>query len=387
MKITKVEAIHAGQFLFVRIETDTGIHGVGEAGAWGHIEASKTATEKFASYLVGQDPFPIEHHWNVMHRYSYFQGHAINSAIAAIDIALWDIKGKALNVPVYELLGGAVRKSTRVYGHVYEKSIEGVLRELKTRKEQGFTAVGHINPFLDEGEDQVYFKPHVAKIRDAIDNVARMREVAGNEMDLCIEIHRRLTPAEAIVFAQGIEEFHPMFMEDPMRYEDADSMARIAKKVNIPIATGERFSNIYEFQALLSRDAVEYARVDLCLCGGITGGRKVAAMAEAHNVMIVPHNPLSPIGLAACLQLDASIPNFAIQEYSTGFEANVMVSQTHHLGTDMVDEVPTPVNGFVQIPSRPGIGIDLVADPAAVRPPLSKPVLMRMHKDGSPIDQ
>lgn len=387
MKITKVEAIHAGQFLFVRIETDAGIHGVGEAGAWGHIEASATAINKFATYLEGKDPFPIEHHWNVMHRYSYFQGHAINSAIAAIDIALWDIKGKALNVPVYELLGGAVRRSTRVYGHVYEKSIEGVLRELRARKEQGFTAVGHINPFLDEGEDQVYFKPHVAKMRDAIDNVARMREVAGNDMDLCIEIHRRLTPAEAIVFAQGIEQFHPMFIEDPMRYEDADSMARIADKINIPIATGERFSNIYEFQALLSRNAMEYARVDLCLCGGITGARKVAAIAEAHNVMIVPHNPLSPVGLAACLQLDAAIPNFAIQEYSTGFEANVMVSQTKHLGTDMVDDVPLPVDGFVQIPDRPGIGLDLVPDPAKIRPALSKPVLMRMHKDGSPVDQ
>lgn len=387
MKITKIQAIHAGQFLFVRIDTDTGIHGVGEGGAWGHIEASKTAVEKFSTYLVGKDPFPIEHHWNVMHRFSYFQGHAINAAISAIDIALWDIKGKALGVPVYELLGGATRKTARVYGHVYEKSIDGVLRELKARKEQGFTAVGHINPFLDEGEDQIYFKSHAAKIRDAIDNVARMREVAGKGMDLCIEIHRRLTPAEAIVFAQGIEEFHPMFIEDPMRYESADSMARIADKVRIPIATGERFSTIYEFQALLSRRSVEYARVDLCLCGGITGSRKVAAMAEAHDVMIVPHNPLSPIGLAACLQLDAAIPNFAVQEYATGFEANVMVSQMHHLGSDVVDEVPAPIDGFVQIPTRSGIGIDLVSDPVSVRPPLSKPVLMRMHKDGSPIDQ
>lgn len=387
MKITKVTPIHAGQFLFVRIETDAGIHGVGEGGVWGHIEAAVTAVKKFATYLEGQDPLPIENHWAMMHRFSYFQGHAINAAISAIDIALWDIKGKAYGAPVYQLLGGPARTKARVYGHVYEKNIDKVLEELKRKKDAGFTAVGHINPFLDEGEDQVYFKPHVKKMRDAIDNVRHMREVAGDDMDLCIEIHRRLTPAEAIVFARGIEEFHPMFLEDPMRFEDADAMARIADKIHIPIATGERFSTIYEFQALLTRNAVEYVRVDVCRCGGITGSKKVAAMAEAHNVMVVPHNPLSPVGLAACLQIDASIPNFAIQEYTTGFESGVMVSQPKHLGHDVVDEVPEVKDGFVDIPDRPGIGIDLVADPAAVRPPFSKPVAMRMHKDGFPVDQ
>ena len=387
MKITKIEPIHAGQFLLVRIDTDTGIHGVGEGGAWGHIEASVTAVDKLATYLEGKDPLPIEHHWAVMHRFSYFQGHAINAAISAIDIALWDIKGKVLGAPVHELLGGPSRTRARVYGHVYEKTIDKVLDALRRKKEAGYTAVGHLNPFLDEGEDQVYFKPHVEKMREAIDNVRRMREVAGDEMDLCIEIHRRLTPAEAVVFARGIEPYHPMFIEDPMRYEDADAMARIARKVHIPIATGERFTTIYEFQSLFSRDAVEFARVDVCLCGGITGSKKVAAMAEAHNVMVVPHNPLSPVGLAACLQIDASIPNFAIQEYTTGFEAGVMVSVDKHLGHDIVDEVPVPVEGFVNIPARHGIGIDLVGDPPAVRPPFSKPVSMRLHKDGFPVDQ
>lgn len=387
MKITEIESIHAGQFLFVRIKTDAGIHGIGEGGVWGHIEAAKVAIDKFATYLVGKDPFPIEHHWNVMHRFSYFQGHAINAAISAIDIALWDIKGKALGVPIYEFLGGAVRDKARVYGHVYEKSVDGILESLQRQKDRGFTAVGHINPFLDEGEDQVYFEPHITKMRKAIDNVRRMREVAGDDMDLCIEIHRRLTPAEAIVLAQGIEEYHPMFIEDPMRYEDADSMARIADRIRIPIATGERFTTIYEFQALLQRNAVEYARVDVCLCGGITGSKKVAALAEANNVMVVPHNPLSPVGLMACLQVAASIPNFAIQEYSTGFESNVFTTTQNHLGFDVVDEAPQAIDGFVRIPDRPGLGIDLIDDPASVRPPISKPVLMRMHRDGSPVDQ
>ena len=387
MNITKVTPIHAGQFLFVRIETDAGIHGVGEAGSWGQIEAAKAAIEKFAEYLEGKDATTIERHWNVMHRFSYFQGLAVNAAISAIDIALWDIKGKALGQPVYQLLGGAVRTRARVYCHVYGKTIEAVLDELSRKKAAGFTAMGHLNPYLDEGEEQEYFKPHVQKMREAIDNVRRMREAAGEEVDLCIELHRRLTPAEAVVFARGIEPYHPMFIEDPMRPEDPDAMARIAGKIHIPIATGERFSTLYEFQTLLARGGVDYVRADPCLCGGITGAKKIAAIAEAHSVMVVPHNPLSPVGLAACLQLDAAIPNFAIQEYTTGFESGVMLSEEKHLGHDVVDEVPVPVDGFVDIPQRPGIGIDLVADPAAVRPPLSKPIAMRSHRDGSPVDQ
>ena len=145
------------------------------------------------------------------------------------------------------------------------------------------------------------------------------------------------------------------------------------------IATGERFANIYEFQTLMARGGVEYARVDLCLCGGITGAKKVAAMAEAHHLQVVPHNPLSPIGLAACLQLDAAIPNFVIQEYATGFEAGIFESRPEHLGSDIVDKVPRPDNGFVDIPSGPGLGMNLLPDAQKIRPPLVKPITMRPH--------
>ena len=347
MKITKVEPLHVGQFMFARIETDAGTVGYGEAGIWGHIRAAGTAIERFAEYLVGKRAFDIEHHWNVMHRFSYFQGLAINSAISAIDIALWDIKGKALGVPIHELLGGPARTKARIYGHIYESTIEAVLEECRRKMEAGFNAFGHINPFLDEGHDKVYSKTHVRKIRDAIDNVHRMREVVGDRVDLLVEIHRRLTPAEAITFAHGSEDTHPMFLEDPIRPEGPDAMARVAGKINIPIATGERFFTIYEFEALLARSACEFARVDVCTCGGITGAKKVAAMAEARHVQVVPHNPLSPNGLAACLQVAAAVPNFANQEYATGFEAGTFTSTMRHLGRDIVDEVPEPVDGFV----------------------------------------
>jgi galactonate dehydratase len=387
MKITRVEPLHIGQFMFARIETDDGVVGFGEAGIWGHIEAAGTAIQRFAEYLVGKRAFDIEHHWNVMHRFSYFQGLAINAAISAIDIALWDIKGKALNVPIYELLGGPARTKARIYGHIYENTIEKVLEECRAKMEAGYNAFGHLNPFLDEGNDKVYFKTHVKKMRDAIDNVHRMREVVGDRVDLLVELHRRLTPAEAVVFARGIEDTHPMFLEDPIRPEGPDAMARVADKVHIPIATGERFCTIYEFEAILARNACEYARVDVCVCGGITGGKKVAAMAEARHVQVVPHNPLSPIGLAACLQLAAAIPNFAIQEYATGFEAGVFESIGKHLGSDIVDAVPLPKNGFVDIPTGPGLGMNLLPDAQKIRPPLSKPISMRKHYDGFVVDQ
>lgn len=387
MKIRSVEPLHVGQFMYARVETDEGLVGIGEAGIWGHVKAAGTAIERFAEYLVGKNAADIEHHWNVMHRFSYFQGLAINAAISAIDIALWDIKGRALGVPIYQLLGGQTRGKARIYGHIYESTIEKVLDECQRKMEAGYTAFGHLNPFLDEGNDQVYFKTHVAKMGDAVDNVRRMREVVGDRVDLLVEIHRRLTPAEAITFANAIEQYYPMFIEDPIRPEGPDIMARVADKISVPIATGERFSTIYEFQALLSRNAVEYARVDLCLCGGITGGKKVAAMAEAHNVQIVPHNPLSPIGLAACLQLAAAIPNFAIQEYATGFEAGTFTSTMKHLGHDIVDVVPIPESGFVDIPSTPGLGMALLPDAQRIRPPLVKPISMRPHYDGFVVDQ
>jgi len=387
MKIRKVEPLHIGQFMYARIETDEGLVGYGEAGAWGHVEASATAIRRFAAYLEGRDAFAIEHHWNVMHRFGYFQGIAINAGISAIDIALWDIKGKAFGTPIHQLLGGPVRRQARVYGHIYESTIERIVEECQAKVEAGFNALGHLNPFLDEDGDQVYFKPHVAKMDEAIDNVRRMREAVGQRADLLIELHRRLTPAEAITFGRGIEAYRPLFIEDPIRPENPDAMARVAGRMPVPIATGERFHDLYQFQALLARGGVEYARVSPCVCGGITGARKIAALAEAHNVQLVPHNPLSPIGLAACLQLVAATPNFAVQEYATGFEAGVFKSTPQHLGSDIVNQVPRPRNGFVDIPQGAGLGIELLAEASRIRPPLVKPIGMRPHLDGFVVDQ
>src|SRR6266567_779053 len=228
MQITRVETKPVDRYLFVQVHTDDGIVGLGEAGTWGFLEAAEQVVAKFAHYLVGQDPLRIEHHWQYMYRSTHFRGAAIMGALSAIDIALWDIAGKHFGVPVYALLG--------------------------------------------------------AKTGQAIDAVRQFREAVGDDVDLCIEIHRRLTPAEAIVLARGIEPYHPLFYEDPILPDNFDAMGLVAENIHIPIATGERLHTIFEFEMLLRRGAVQFVRPDVCMCGGITGAKKVAALAEANYV-------------------------------------------------------------------------------------------------------
>lgn len=379
MKITRVEPLSVDRFLFVKIDTDAGITGIGESGAWGFLEASKAAIQKFGRYLVGEDPLRIEHHWQYMYRFAHFRGAAIMGAISAIDIALWDIAGKHFDVPAYQLLGGAVRNKARVYYHVLGDTREKLVQGVEAARKQGYTAVGHLTPFLDEDRSIPYFKTHVDKMEDAIDAVRQYREAAGDDVDICIEIHRQLTPAEAIVLAKGIEQYHPMFYEDPTLPDNFDSMALIASKVSVPIATGERIHTIHEFQMLLNRNAVQYIRPDVCMAGGLTHTKKIAALAESQYVGVIPHNPLGPVSTAACLQLAACIPNFTIQEYPLG-EREPPKSEI----------VKTPLqveDGFLRIPDRPGIGIELADDALERFPERPRDVQTRLHVDGSVVDQ
>ncbi|MFH0846520.1 MAG: galactonate dehydratase [Chloroflexota bacterium] len=379
MKITAIETLLIDQYLFVEVKTDEGITGLGESGAWGFLEASAGAIEAFKRYLIGQDPLRIEHHWQYLYRWAHFRGAAIMGGLSAIDIALWDIKGKHFGVPVYQLLGGKCRNKTRVYYHVFgdtkEELIDGCIRA----KKAGFTAVGHLTPFLDEPRSVPYFKTHVDKMEDAIDTVRRYREAVGKEVDLCVEIHRRLTPAEAVVLGRGIEQYHPFFYEDPTLPDNLDAMAEIAHKIHIPIATGERMHTIQEFEMLLARGAVQYVRPDVCLCGGITGSKKVAALAEARYVGVVPHNPLSPVSTAACVQIAACIPNFAIQEYPRG--------EGEPPKSEIVKSAIKLEKGFLIVPDAPGIGIELAPGAKERYPFRPRKVETRLHVDGSVFDQ
>ena len=380
MKITKITPMFLDMYLIVKIETDNGICGIGESGAWGYLEPSGVAIEKFGRYLLGKDPLLIEHHWQYMYRFSHFRGSAIMGAISAIDIALWDIAGQHFETPVYQLLGGKVRDKARAYCHVFGETKADLVKGILDAKNEGFTAVGHLTPFLDEDRSEKYFKTHADKISDAIQTVEMYRDSVGNEVDLCIEIHRRLTPTEAVQLGRGIEQYHPFFYEDPITPDNFDEMAYVAEKINIPIATGERFTSLWEFQMALARNSVQYVRPDVCLVGGISGAKKIASLAEAHHVGVVPHNPLSPVSTAACLQIAASCPNFVLQEYPNG--------ETIPPKSDMVEGLTVhDGRGFLLISEKPGIGIKLKENVEKLCPPVTREVVTRLHEDGSVIDQ
>ncbi len=377
--ITGIDTLLIDRYLFVQVHTNAGITGLGESGAWGFLEASAAAVDTFKRYLIGQDPMRIEHHWNYLYRWTHFRGAAIMGALSAIDLALWDIAGKHLGVPCYQLLGGKVRDKARVYYHVFGETKEELIQGCVDAKARGFTAVGHLTPFLDEPRSVPYFETHARKMDAAIETVGRYREALGDEVDLCIEIHRRLAPAEAIVLARGIEQYHPFFYEDPILPDNLDAMALVAERIHIPIATGERLHTIQEFEMLLARGAVQYVRPDVCLAGGLSHSKKIAALAEAHNVGVVPHNPLSPVSTAACIQLAACIPNFALQEYPLG--------ENEPPKSEIVQSTVALEDGFLLIPDMPGLGIELAPDAAERFPYRPREVQTRLHVDGSVVDQ
>lgn len=386
MRIESVTPIFIDHYLLVEVRTDTGLVGLGESGAWGFQEATATALERFAEYLVGKDPLRIEHHWQYMYRWTHFRGSVVMGAISALDIALWDIAGQHFEAPVHALLGGKVRDRARVYDHVFGQTSDELCEGIDDSRAQGFTAVGHLTPFLDSPRDEPYFETHARKIGDAVEAVRRYREVAGPDVDLCIEIHRRLAPYEAVQLGRAIEEFHPLFMEDPVLPDNVDEMAYVASKVSTPIATGERFTSIWDFQMLLARGAAQIVRPDVCLVGGITGARKVAAMAEAAHVGVVPHNPLSPVSTAACLQIAATSPTFLLQEFPNetwGMPGDLRPEPARMLSGAAAHDG----EGFVHISDEPGIGVTLREGAADAFPYRKREILTRLHVDGSVVDQ
>lgn len=362
MKITDVKLIYAKHYLFVHVYTDAGIVGLREAGNWGYLEATAAAIEKFTPYLIGKDPFRIEDFNQNFYRSVYFRGPVIMSAISAIDIALWDIKGKALGVPVYELLGGKTRDKIRVYASVMTKetdpeSLKCSYRELQ---DMGFNAAkifvnGPIQT-VNDGMDEFFS----GRIEDELEKVRICREAVGPHFDFVLEAHRGMTKPEAIAFGTEVAQYRPMVLEDPMTPDNIDSMAEIAAKIPVPIATGERFVNLREFEMLMRRDAAQYIRPDVCAVGGITTTKKICAAAEANDVLVIPHNPLGPVSTAACLQICASIPNLGIQELP-GFCIDGSEDR-------MVKEPLRFRDGCLMIPEAPGIGVEL-ADDAAERYP------------------
>ena len=353
MKITEIKTRKVKHYLFVQVYTDAGIVGLGEAGNWAQLNATEAAIHKFGEYLIGKDPCRIEDYNQNFYRSQYFRGSVIMSAISALDIALWDIKGKALGVPVYELLGGPTRDKVRVYASPMTKVQEpkALAESYVQLKEMGFTAAkifvnGPISSKKD-GRDEFFS----GRIEDELEKVRLCREAVGYEFDFVLEVHRGMTLPEAVTFGRAVEKYRPMVLEDSVPPDNMDTMAQVAAKVGVPIASGERFINLREFQILLSRQAVQYVRPDVCAVGGITTSKKICSLAEAHDVLIIPHNPLGPVSTAACLQICASIPNLGIQELP-GFCLNGAEDA-------MVKTLLSFENGCMLVPDGPGIGIEL----------------------------
>ena len=346
-KIEKIEPILWDRWLLIKIYCEDGTIGIGEGGVHGWQRPTKTMIEVMSEYLLGKNPHLIEHHYQWLYRSSHFMGSIVQGALSAIDIALWDIKGKRLSVPIYELMGGKTRDKVRCYMHVGGSTKDGLVKSALQASKDGFTAV-RFTPYNPTNFHM--HKSYSEWADDAVQRVGAVREALGNDVDICVEIHRQMNPAESISLGKRLEQFNPFFYEDPMLPDSPAIMGDIAKQCNIPIATGERFTTIFEYQQLLEAKAAAYIRPDLCLCGGLSGSKKVSAMAEAYHVKVIPHNPLSPVSTATCIQLDASIPNFGLQEYT---------GESEPPKSELLKSPLELKNGYLTVPDGVGLGIEI----------------------------
>ncbi|MDQ3397916.1 MAG: galactonate dehydratase [Deinococcota bacterium] len=337
------------RWLFLKVSTDEGIDGWGEPIVEGRARTVKAAVEEMSGYLIGKDPFRIEDHFQVLYRGGFYRGGPIlSSALSGIEQALWDIKGKALGVPVYELLGGLARDKIRVYSWIGGDRPLDVALAAQAQIAAGFSAVK-----MNATAELHYIDSH-RHIDEAVARLAAVREAGGPDFNIAVDFHGRVHKSMAKRLALELEPFRPMFIEEPVLPENNEALREIAKHTAIPIAVGERMFTRWDFKQVFTEGVVDIIQPDLSHAGGILEVRKIAAMAEAFDVAVAPHCPLGPIALAASLQLDACTPNAFIQEQSLGIHYNV--------GNDLLDYLEDPSvfayeNGFVRIPHGPGLGV------------------------------
>jgi galactonate dehydratase len=344
LKVTKMETfLVKPRWLFLKIHTDAGIVGLGEPILEGRALTCQMAVKEIEPYLIGKDPRQVVHHWQAIYRHAFYRGGEIlTSALSGVDQALWDIKGKALGVPVYELLGGPTRTRVRVYAHARTPE------QIKQRLKEGFTAF-KTGPAKRRPSRYVETP---AQVQYAAERFAELRKLVGDDIDIGCDFHGAISPATAKLLIKALEPYHPMFIEEPINSQNHDVMAEIARGTHLPIATGERVFTKWGFREVLEKKAATILQPDLCHAGGITECRLIAGMAEAYYAAIAPHNPLGPISLAAGVQLAASIPNFLIQEQVS-------------LGEGYLKQPFKVRDGYIDLPTGPGLGIELDEDALA----------------------
>ncbi len=347
MKITNVKSfVSASGHFFVKVETDAGIYGVGEGGIRRRSLALAEVIRSFEPFLIGANPFQIEHLWQVMFRGGFFPGGVVQSAaVSAVDIALWDIKGKALNVPVYELLGGRTRDKVVCYPHNGGGTLDALVESCRQTYEAGWKFV---RLSLADRTGTGAFEPRRA-VQFGIEEVRAVREALGDDLNILFDVHTRLDPADSLEFCNKVEPYNPFFIEDPLRSENPASLRRLRQQTSVPIAVGEQFDSKWTFREVIEEDLIDYCRVDLCIAGGLTEARKIAGWCETHYIHLAPHNPLGPVSTAACLHLCLASSLVGVQELPRAPMSS------------LTDEFPVQVpfeSGYLLPPESPGLGIE-----------------------------
>lgn len=385
MKITRVQPVivnaNMRNWIFVRVETDEGLVGWGEATLEWKTAGVVGAIEDVSRFIIGEDPGRIEHLYQMMYR-QYFWKPGIEgmSAISGIEQALWDIRGKALGVPVYELLGGRVRDRVRLYNHLgggymntmYESDDPRAFAESALAiKEMGYTAIKFMAVPRTEPVEGT------KSVRCAASIVQAVREAVGPDMDLMVDLHARTWPAMAIQYCHALEPYGLLFFEEPCPTEDIEATAQVTRQSRIPIATGERLVGRYQFRDLLEKRACHIIQPDLSHCGGLWEARKIAAMAEAYSIAVAPHNPNGPIATAAAVQFALATPNWLIQE---------SITSDVPWRDEVVRNPVVAVDGYATIPTGPGLGIEVDEYEAARHPFKPEAEQRYFHPDGSVAD-
>lgn len=386
MKITDVKCFlvyvpeRERNFTFVKIYTDEGITGLGEGGINGKELAFKGLVETYAPILIGMDPSRIEHIWQTLWRGQFFRGgHVQASVIAAIDIALWDLRGKTLGVPVYDLLGGKTRDYARCYCHVQRRGgtgDDGIRSMVAYAQEQVAAGWQFVRYGVGEGSGQerdgIYEQSRA--MRWTVDAFTALREGLGPDIEIAVDFHQRTTPTYAIQIARVLEPMRPFFIEDPLRAENAAEFRYLRQHISAPIATGEQLASKWDWQVLIEESLMDYCRVDLCICGGLTEAKKIAGWCETHYIEQAPHNPLGPVSTAACLHFDLSTPLFAVQELV--WRPDVIPNIVR---TDMRLE-----GGNLYSGGTPGLGVEL-DDEAAAQNPFQLPGLRMLRREDNSV--
>jgi galactonate dehydratase len=344
MRITKLETfLVKPRWLFLKIHTDEGLVGLGEPLLEGRALTCAQAVAEWEPYLIGKDPTCVMYHWQAMYKHAFYRGGPIlTSALSGIEQALWDLTGKAAGLPVYRLLGGPMRDRIKVYAHVRADTPEAAAESARERVAEGFRA---LKTGIRAGRPaRIIETPDF--IDKAVERIAAIREAAGNDIDIAIDFHGAISPQTSMLLIKALEPYRPMFIEEPVQCQNVGVLADIARKTHLPIATGERLYTKWGFREVLERRAASVLQPDLSHAGGIFECRLIAGMAEAYYAAIAPHCPLGPVALAACIQLDATIPNFLCQESVT-------------LGKGYLKTPFVVKDGYVDLPAAPGLGIEL----------------------------